>query len=177
MTKRILNIGCGDDIIGTDFVDLYPQRESVKKYNADVDKLPYEDNTFDIVMNKYMFEHLKDRRLFLSEVFRVLKPGGEFWLETDNAGFILYHNYKSKMLTHYGGYAFHGSDDKHYSLFTTSHVRSFLEDEGFYVKEAGVFNRDTFSKPIELFLWLIRKTRFRWITYAQIRAVAFKPTS
>jgi len=31
MPKRILNIGCGNDTYGTDFLDLYPKRKEVKK--------------------------------------------------------------------------------------------------------------------------------------------------
>jgi len=175
MTKRVLNIGCGDSTEGTDFADLYPQRKEVHAYNADMDELPFSDNTFDEVTNEYLFEHLKDRRLFLSEVYRVLKPGGSFYMQTDNAGFLLYHNKKSKVMTHMGGYKFHGEDDKHYSLFTTAHIQLFLEDHRFEDISVTRFNRDGFSKPIEILLWLIRKTRFEWITYAQLMAVGTKP--
>ena len=92
MSKRILNIGCGYSEVGTHFLDLYPRREEVIKYNADTDKIPFEDNFFDEVITEFVFEHLKDRRLFLSEVYRVLNRGGKLRLVTDNAGFLLYHN-------------------------------------------------------------------------------------
>lgn len=57
--KRILNIGCGNDTYGTDFVDLYPQRKEVKKCMIDSEKLPYSKNTFDEVRMYFVFEHLK----------------------------------------------------------------------------------------------------------------------
>lgn len=45
---------------------------------------PYASNTFDIVHANQLFEHLHDTDRFLSEVFRVLKPGGELILCTEN---------------------------------------------------------------------------------------------
>lgn len=43
---------------------------------ADAEALPYDDNTFDLVMTAHMLEHLVDPSLALSEMVRVLKPGG-----------------------------------------------------------------------------------------------------
>ncbi|MGC1498074.1 MAG: class I SAM-dependent methyltransferase [Sulfitobacter sp.] len=43
---------------------------------ANVLSLPYDDQSFDVVMAAHILEHLSDPQLALSEMFRVLKPGG-----------------------------------------------------------------------------------------------------
>lgn len=44
--------------------------------HGDARDLPYESKQFDLVMTGHMLEHLVDPRLALSEMARVLKPGG-----------------------------------------------------------------------------------------------------
>lgn len=43
---------------------------------ADATILPFDDNTFDMVMTAHMLEHLTDPAVALREMVRVLKPGG-----------------------------------------------------------------------------------------------------
>src|SRR3989344_7050752 len=86
MKKRILDIGCGNETYGTDFVDLYPSRKGVKKVDLHHQQLPYANNCFDEVYTKALFEHLINPGLFIKEVKRVLKKGGRVVLLTDNAG-------------------------------------------------------------------------------------------
>ena len=37
--RRVLNVGCGKDTYGTDFVDKYPSRKDVIKYDIDQEGL------------------------------------------------------------------------------------------------------------------------------------------
>lgn len=47
-----------------------------KYVNLEDGKLPYESNSFDVVYSKSVIEHMHDPLSFVSESFRVLKPGG-----------------------------------------------------------------------------------------------------
>lgn len=47
------------------------------------EKLPF-DNTFDVIHSNQVIEHLKDTDLFISEIHRLLKPGGYTIISTEN---------------------------------------------------------------------------------------------
>lgn len=51
--------------------------------------LPVEDWTFDAVLSTQVLEHVEDPGLYLSECFRVLRPGGRMLLSTH--GIFVYH--------------------------------------------------------------------------------------
>ena len=46
------------------------------KVHADVQALPFEDDTFDIVFCNHVLEHVADDRLAMREMYRVMRPGG-----------------------------------------------------------------------------------------------------
>ena len=50
--------------------------ERVRFQNADVNQLPFEDGSFDLVTCGYVLEHQTDLRRGLREMHRVLAPGG-----------------------------------------------------------------------------------------------------
>lgn len=43
---------------------------------ADICNLPFDDNDFDVILCNHVLEHIPDQEKALSELFRVLKPGG-----------------------------------------------------------------------------------------------------
>ena len=45
---------------------------------ADAETIPYDDNTFDLVVGHAVLHHIPDVQKTLTEVLRVLKPGGRF---------------------------------------------------------------------------------------------------
>src|SRR5439155_14550291 len=45
---------------------------------ADAERIPYEDNTFDLVVGHAVLHHIPDVQAAFREVLRVLKPGGRF---------------------------------------------------------------------------------------------------
>jgi predicted SAM-dependent methyltransferase len=140
--ERILNIGCGSETYGTDFVDWMPQRPEVKKVNLSTDKLPYSDNTFDKVYSRRVIEHIADQTHILSEARRVLKQGGRILIISANAGL-------------YGWFtdAFWKEEPsntwKSYSLHTSLTLKNLLEDAGFVEITSHVSNSPPTSTPKE----------------------------
>jgi ubiquinone/menaquinone biosynthesis C-methylase UbiE/DNA-binding transcriptional MerR regulator len=103
---RILEIGCGNaslwernldrvpegcDIILTDISEgmiedakknLVGCNNEFKFEVADAQKLPYEDNSFDIVIANHMLYHVPNRKKAFYEIHRVLKAGGVLYSST-----------------------------------------------------------------------------------------------
>ncbi len=59
----------------------YPSHQFV---SANLPPLPYEDASFDSVISFQVIEHIRNDRLFLKEIYRVLRPGGVLLLTTPN---------------------------------------------------------------------------------------------
>ncbi len=102
---RVLELGCGTGsmwvgkgdlvkkcgkLILSDFSEgmLKQTREMLKDLNGieyqtiDIQNIPYEDHTFDIVIANMMLYHVPDLQKGLREVRRVLKEGGRFYCAT-----------------------------------------------------------------------------------------------
>jgi SAM-dependent methyltransferase len=101
-TSRILDFGCGEgqsvyvlrkrglQAFGVDIVPAYDaiqqrlEEEGLTQHNEAVFglmnltnyRIPFEDNTFDVVMSWMVFEHVQNWPQALAEIQRVLKPGG-----------------------------------------------------------------------------------------------------
>lgn len=72
-------------------VDIYPDfLKDARKYNFNViksdfsKKLKFGSSQFDAVLSNQVIEHLYDVDLFVSEIYRILKPGGYAILGTEN---------------------------------------------------------------------------------------------
>lgn len=55
---------------------------------ADLQELPFEDGSFDVVLANHMLYHVPDRPRAFAEVARVLVPGGSFHVSTNGRGFM-----------------------------------------------------------------------------------------
>lgn len=78
-------------------VDLYDERIEKSGYNftqVDSEKLPFEDNFFDIVITNHVIEHVPDQQLHVNEAYRVLKKGGTVYLATPNKFWLTDPHYK-----------------------------------------------------------------------------------
>ncbi len=105
--KRIADIGCGEGVWLDQFAkftakenvfgsDLDPESLAIARQNSHLDphnivespaeKLPWADNSFDIVFSNEVLEHVNDDRQSVAEAMRVLVPGGKFIVFTPNRG-------------------------------------------------------------------------------------------
>ncbi len=98
---KVLEIGCGIgsvvsrlsgqgyDVIGTD-ISGEAISYGLKKYGdvrlevQPAEALPYEDGSFDVVLSFDLFEHITATDTHLSEVRRLLRPGGHYLFQTPN---------------------------------------------------------------------------------------------
>ena len=91
-----LNIGAGTDepfdlyenfAFSVDTDILKPKKNSnrsVPFLQADLFHLPFASNSFDLVLLRFVAEHIADPALAISEIERVLKPGGQVLILTTN---------------------------------------------------------------------------------------------
>lgn len=93
--KKVLDVGCGTgrligylqnegaEVTGVDLSEKMVEKVQ-KKFSfidvkqADIRELPFENDSFDVVIAAFVIVHLKDLQEAFDEVCRVLKPGGHF---------------------------------------------------------------------------------------------------
>lgn len=117
--------------------DLYSPLADVK---ADICDLPFEENTYDVVFCNHVLEHIVDDKKAMSELYRVLKPGGfgifqipqDLSLETTYEDFSI--TSKEERKKHFGQY---------------DHVRIYGKDYFDKLRTAGfTVNEVDYSKKI-----------------------------
>jgi len=105
---RILELGCGPGLLWAENLERIPDgwsitltdasagmvREAEERLGsdrmtfrvADAQEIPFEDETFDAVLANHMLYHVPDVPRALSEVARVLRPGGRLYASTNGVG-------------------------------------------------------------------------------------------
>jgi SAM-dependent methyltransferase len=132
---RVLDLGCrtgaltqhyaeGNEVVGVD-VDSAALEQAEKRLGIDTvwadveDGLPFQDDSFDVVVAGELLEHLADPAAAVLNVRRVLKPGGRFVGSVPNA-FRL----KSRLRFLAGRHP--ETDATHLQLFTPAALRALL---------------------------------------------------
>lgn len=99
--KKVLDIGCGTgraipelkhrggEVVAADLsakmLDLTSKKfPGIKTVVADIEDLPFEDESFDMVVAMFVVVHLGDLQRAFDEAYRVLKNGGIFILSNIN---------------------------------------------------------------------------------------------
>lgn len=144
--------------------------------------LDYPDNFFDFVHSNQVIEHLKDTDKFVSEIFRILKPGGYAIFSTENLAsthniFALLFGYQPFSMTNFSIKGNIGnplalwnnetstksmelSSWQHNRLFSIRGLQDLLSKHGFVVegtKTAGYY-------PLAGFISNIDPTHGHWLT-------------
>ena len=77
-----------ESVTGVDAVDHRPHSCGITKFAADIEQLPFADESFSLVTANMVVEHVANPERVLREVFRVLAPGGQFLFHTPNAKYF-----------------------------------------------------------------------------------------
>lgn len=132
--RDVLDLGCRDGALtqayagGNEIVGIDADREALAEAQklgietrwADLDDaLPFEDGTFDVVVAGELLEHLRDPRRVVSEVLRVLRPGGTFVGSVPNA-------YRLKNRLRFLRGRKPENDPTHLQMFAPTDIRDFL---------------------------------------------------
>lgn len=138
------------------FIRLFPKLSYLKMGHilANAEYLPIKNDSFDVVINISAIDHLDDYKKFISEAFRVLKPGGKF-LVSSHLDIPEMDEDKTKMkskifsasfwerVSRYLYYRKHavGSDDHTLHLEDGKPIEKALIESGFTIKKEETFKR------------------------------------
>ncbi|QQG40387.1 MAG: methyltransferase domain-containing protein [Candidatus Levyibacteriota bacterium] len=146
---KILEVGCGrgfyGHIIGTFFpkisyigIDInekhlriakvFAQAPNVNFRKVDATKLPFDDKVFDKIICTEVLEHIKNDRLAISELYRVIKPHGAAIITVPNKNYPFFWDPINWVLERF----FHTHIPSHVLWFAgiwAYHVRLYGEDE------------------------------------------------
>lgn len=76
--------GFAGRMVGVDRVQFVSGATDIELYETDLESIPVDSATVDIVMSRSVFEHLEHPEAVYAEIFRVLKPGGRLVFLTAN---------------------------------------------------------------------------------------------
>jgi SAM-dependent methyltransferase len=166
---KILDAPCGDgslaatlrsagyDVCGVDIDGAAQECLGPAYYDADLnERLPFEDDAFDVAFSIEGIEHLENRYKYLRELHRVLKPRGMLILTTPNIVGL-------RSRVRFFGSAFYHRDGRplreaqpspfhHIALSTLADLRYALHTCGFRLGHVG----HTHIKPVSyLYCWLV----------------------
>jgi len=184
--KTLLDVGCGGGILAEAFADLGfavtgidPSASSVATAQQHADQrglsiryqvgsgeqLPIADNSFDYVSCCDVLEHVRDVDAVLSEISRVLKPGGIFFYDTINRTGLSW-LFLIKIAQDWPRWAFMEPNQHRYDRFITP---AELTQK---MAETGLINQQTRGmvanyNVLKTLYFLRQRTTGRW-TYRQL---------
>ncbi len=100
--------------------------EAIQVADLDGQPFPLESNSVDVVFNKSVIEHIHNTDLFLSEIYRVLKPGGTVIIMTPD--------WKAQFRHFYDDYT-------HVQPFTIMGLTDVMKANRFVIREARTFRQ------------------------------------
>jgi SAM-dependent methyltransferase len=123
-----VDLGFNDLKITADKFSEFCQSENAEKSFglsvANALSLPFEDNTFDVIICSEVLEHIPDYESVLTEIERIMVPGGTFIASVPRA-------WPERICWYFSG-AYHQVEGGHLRIFDASQLRSQIEARGFY---------------------------------------------
>jgi ubiquinone/menaquinone biosynthesis C-methylase UbiE len=98
----------------------------------DIQQMPFEDNSFDIVICNHVLEHVPDDRKAMGEIFRVLRKGG-FAVMQVPTNYDMENTYEDPSITGPAEREKHFRQKDHYRLYGRDYLKR-LKETGFVLK-------------------------------------------
>ncbi len=108
--------------------------------DLDMEPLPFEDNSIDVVTNFELIEHLMNPLFFMREIHRVLKPNGSLYITTPDS-YCAYHKIEHLIERKYRA---------HFHEFIKTDLEWLLEKAGFKSFSIERFARQNRSKYMKI---------------------------
>lgn len=154
--ERILDLGCGDGKLTQRIIDAgaivtgidtsaemvaAARARGVKADHGSAESLPYPDHAFDVVFSNAALHWVRGQDEMLSQVHRVLRPGGRFVAEFGGHGNIAALRIAFAAVLSRHGFASLGDRGNFYP--TDVEYKGMLETHGFTVKQIAIIPRPT----------------------------------
>ncbi|ADO46022.1 Methyltransferase type 11 [Hydrogenobacter thermophilus TK-6] len=171
--SKVLDVGCGTgevlnyikkfinpsaELYGVDLEKnpVLPDYVSFLRCDIEEETLPFEENSFDIVISNFVIEHLKNPQKLFTEGYRVLKRGGYFYCTTE---------YYTSLFCP-DGYNFY-SDPTHVRPWTKKSLKTLAKMCGFEVYQVKVLRWWEYLPLLPVFplLNLLTPNDFSFIPY------------
>jgi SAM-dependent methyltransferase len=133
----------------------------IADYKCDIQQLPFEDLSFDVVICNHVLEHVPDDKKAMSEILRVLKPGGYAILlvpndfereKTFEDNSITDKKERTRIFGQYDHIRVYGRD--YPELLKTA---GFVIDESNYIDELSEMQKDKYKLHIKEFMFAFKK--------------------
>lgn len=150
----VLDVGCASGWFLSEIAKRYPKARYVgidkykkainygeKRYkplkllHSDAHRLPFRENSFDLVICTEVLEHVTNPRQVLREIKRVLKPAGVAIIEMDSGNLLFKFAWYWWTNIRKGVWK-----DAHLHLFTTHKLTKMLKSDGFVISKRRAFN-------------------------------------
>lgn len=124
--------------------------ESFRIVQADIDCIPFPDNSFDVVYAMGTIEHNKEYELSLSEIYRVLSPGGKAIIGVPHKWDIFLRPVFVGILDLFGKYLY--SPERSMSA---NQLKRALQKSGFQIRNrTGLLLMPGFLRMLDLFFYV-----------------------
>lgn len=118
---------------------------SANVFLLDAEKgLPFPDEFFEVITACELIEHLPQPESFLEESYRILKPGGLFFISTPNVNSVLNSSFIKDMFAMFG-WSTPFDDETHVSYFDSNSITKALKKCGF-LKVKAMYSFDFLRK-------------------------------
>lgn len=146
--QRVLDIGCGggfflnavretfDEVYGleisSELAEFVKRKWGIDVHIGDIQNINFSENYFDIITLYDVIEHMLHPDQLLSEIHRILKPGGVVVVSTPNVNGLSAKIMKDKWLFF--------TPPEHLYYFSPNSLKIFLEANGFTVRKVRTEN-------------------------------------